>query len=167
MMLSVPGYQLLGEIHQAANSVVYRGRREQDALPVIVKIHQAEAPGSEELVRFKREFEIARSLQDLPGVVRVLGLHCLDKRLALVMEDCEAESLSIWAKKKTFTLEEVLSIARQAVDILEGIHAAGVVHKDIKPAKTWIAPAGLLVSPPPTLSSVHNIRLDLDIVDLY
>ncbi len=52
-MLAVPGYQVLTQIYESANSVVYRGTRNQDDKAVILKVLKQDYPTPEQLTRYK------------------------------------------------------------------------------------------------------------------
>ena len=61
-MITISGYDITEQIYDGVRAVVYRGRREQDNLPVVVKIHQTDFPSSKEIARFRREVEIGTML---------------------------------------------------------------------------------------------------------
>ncbi len=86
-MINLAGYQIDEELYESANSVAYRGRREQDALPVVIKALKEAFPPPRELARYQKEWEIAALLKDLPGIARVLGLERFRNSLALIVED--------------------------------------------------------------------------------
>jgi len=54
--LTLPGYQISTSISDGCNTSVYRGIRESDAQPVIIKILKAEFPTREQITRLKAGF---------------------------------------------------------------------------------------------------------------
>jgi len=155
-MLAIAGYQILAQIYESANSVVYRGIREEDEQPVILKLLKQEYPTPQELTRYKQEYEITRRLS-LDGVVKVYGLNKYHNTLVIILEDFGGESLKklmmaggrrqeAGGGKKNlepnfcFSLAEFLHIAIKLVEILGKIHNSNIIHKDINPSNIVLNP---------------------------
>jgi PAS domain S-box-containing protein len=132
-MLTFPDHQILTQIYQSTNSIVYRARSELDNQPIILKLLKPDYPTPSELTRYKQEYEITRSLQ-LEGVVRALDLQKYQNTLVMFLEDFGGESLEILLGSRNFTLSEFLSLAIQITKTLAEIHAANIIHKDINPS---------------------------------
>ena len=132
-MILLPGYQLSAQIHQSANSLVYRGYRHGDRLPVILKVLRHDYPTPERLTRYQQEYQITQSWE-LAGVVKAYSLENFQNTLVIVFEDFGGESLKILATRKNFSLLELLQIAIAITAALEQIHAANIIHKDINPS---------------------------------
>jgi serine/threonine protein kinase len=81
-MISLPQVTVTAKIYESANSLVYRGIREADRIPVILKVLKEDYPTPAELTRYKQEYEITRSL-NLDGVVKAYDLQ--DYQRSLVM----------------------------------------------------------------------------------
>jgi serine/threonine protein kinase len=75
-MITIPGYQILAQIYESANSLVYRGKREQDNQCVILKVLKEDYPTPQELTRYKQEYEITRNL-NTDGVVKAEKLRAI------------------------------------------------------------------------------------------
>jgi serine/threonine protein kinase len=138
-VLTLPGYQILAQIHESANTLVYRGIREQDSQPVILKLHKEDYPTPSELARYKQEYEITRNL-NLNGVVKAYSLERYQNTLVIIFEDFGASSLTTLMNDRKFTLSEFLSIAIKIAESLGEIHAANIIHKDIKPSNIFFNP---------------------------
>jgi PAS domain S-box-containing protein len=136
-MTSPPGYQITAKICESLNTVIYRGKREADNLPVILKILKKAHPAPYELARYRNEFRITSSLH-IEGVVRTYSLEDYDNRLAIIFEDFNGKSLDRLMAGSRLSLEESLAIAIKIVDALGRIHAANIIHKDINPANIVI-----------------------------
>ena len=132
-MISLPGYQVSTQIHQSFNSLVYRGYRESDNLPVILKVLRQEYPTPTQLTRYKQEYQIARNL-NLQGVIKAYGLESCQNTLVIVFEDFGGESLKILAERKSFSLKSFLKIAIAITKALGKIHTANIIHKDLNPS---------------------------------
>jgi PAS domain S-box-containing protein len=140
-MLTLPNYQISTQIYESANSVVYRGVRNKDNQPVILKVLKEDYPTPEELTRYRQEYDITHLLKNLEGVVKAYGLEKHQNTLVIILEDFEAESLKIWLdEQRTFTLDELLRLAIQATDILGQIHRQNIIHKDINPSNFILNP---------------------------
>ncbi|MGC1247959.1 MAG: AAA family ATPase, partial [Spirulinaceae cyanobacterium] len=72
--LTISGYQILNQIYESSNSLVYRGIREKGSQPVIIKVLKQNYPSPQELTRYKQEYEITRNL-NLPGVIKAWELQ--------------------------------------------------------------------------------------------
>jgi serine/threonine protein kinase len=68
-MIALSGIAIQSKIYGSLASVVYRGIREEDGRAVIIKLLKQDYPSAQELIRYKQEYEITRSLQ-LEGVVK-------------------------------------------------------------------------------------------------
>ena len=91
-MLKIAGYQVTEHIYDSAHSIIYRGYRDVDKLPVILKVLKGDYPTTETLAKFRREFEITGSL-DIDGMIKVYNLESYKNSLILVLEDFGGESL--------------------------------------------------------------------------
>ncbi|MBD2181171.1 AAA family ATPase [Planktothrix sp. FACHB-1375] len=139
-MFVFTGYQILEQIYESANSLVYRGWQERDNQPVVLKILKLNYPTFSELIKYKQEYYITRSL-DYPGIIKVYNQEKYQNTLCIVLEDFGGESLKLWMKKRVFTLLEFIEIAIATTDSLGQIHAANIIHKDINPSNIIFNPA--------------------------
>ena len=136
---TISGCVVAEKIHESRHTLVYRGRRESDDLPVILKILQPEYPTPEERLGFRLEYEITRTLE-FEGVIAVYGLETHRNTFAMLLEDVGAASLDLLIPKGTFSIEEILTVAVETAAILGRIHAANVIHKAINPSNILYNP---------------------------
>jgi PAS domain S-box-containing protein len=132
-MSIIPGYDVLEQIYNSANSVVYRAKCGRSARPVILKLLKPNYPTPAELTCYKQEYEILRSLT-LAGVIAAYELQKYRHTLVISLEDFGGESLEILARSQQFTIAEVLWLAIEIAKTLGEIHTANVIHKDINPS---------------------------------
>ncbi|MBE9563375.1 MAG: serine/threonine protein kinase, partial [Proteobacteria bacterium] len=134
-MLILPNYQIIEQIYESLNSTVYRGYRNEDNQPVILKMLKQDYPTPAELTRYKLEYEIIHEL-NLAGVIKVYSIEKYQNTLVIVLEDFEGKSLKqlIDLKSDGFVIKEFLPLAIQITDSLGNIHAANIIHKDINPS---------------------------------
>ncbi|HET9952973.1 MAG TPA: protein kinase, partial [Polyangiaceae bacterium] len=120
----------LDKIHDGKRSVVYRARLRESKRPVIAKVLRGPYPSPEQQSRFRREYEVGRALHG-PHIIETIALETGEDTLAILMEDCGAESL---AGRGPLELGEFLPLARDIVLGLAHIHACAVAHRDINPS---------------------------------
>jgi predicted ATPase/signal transduction histidine kinase/CheY-like chemotaxis protein/tRNA A-37 threonylcarbamoyl transferase component Bud32 len=132
-MLTLPNYQIVSQIYESANSLVYRGLRKKDNQPVILKMLKQDYPTPADITRYRQEYEITNNL-DLAGVIKAYSVEKYQNTLVIILEDFGAESLKQLMANRPLTLKEFLQLAIQIADSLGKIHAANLIHKDINPS---------------------------------
>ncbi|OCQ92475.1 protein kinase [Oscillatoriales cyanobacterium USR001] len=143
--MNISGYQILTQIYESANSVVYRGIREQDSQTIILKVLKQDRPDIGEIIRYKQEYEITQKF-NIEGVIKVEGLETDRQGLIIILEDFGGESLSqllnrhIAINRAVLPLQKILQIAIQITETLGAIHAANVIHRDINPSNIIFNP---------------------------
>ncbi len=138
-MITIPGYEIQKQIHESLRTLVYRGINHQGCQPVILKVLKAEYPEIIDLIGMRNEYRITEDL-DVPGVLQSYSLETFGNSLILILEDFGGQYLSDFLKTNLLSLEEFLKIAIALADILERLHAALIIHKDIKPSSIIIHP---------------------------
>ncbi|BAZ50722.1 two-component hybrid sensor and regulator [Nostoc sp. NIES-4103] len=136
---SLPGYQLSELLYESSKTLVYRGKREIDDLPVAIKLLKSFYPTFTELVQFRNQYTIAKNFQ-IPGIIQIYCLESYHNSYALVMEYFGGISLAEYTVTHKLELKEFLSIALQLTEILENLYLYKIIHKDIKPANILIHP---------------------------
>jgi len=145
-MIGIPGYKILTQIYESANSLVHKSIREVDNKAVIIKTLKEDYPSPQILTRYQQEYEITKNL-NLEGVIKALSLEKYGKSLAIIFEDVGSESLAILMNsgrlnppKSVSNLEYFLKKAIKTTEILGAIHSANIIHKDINPSNIIINP---------------------------
>jgi len=132
-MLILPNYQIKTRIYESTNSLIYRGIRQKDNQPIILKILKQDYPTPEELTRYRQEYEITHDL-NVTGVIKVYGIEKYQNTLVIILEDFGGESLKQLMAERPFSIKEFLPLAIAIADSLGNIHADNIIHKDINPA---------------------------------
>ncbi|MEU4115651.1 serine/threonine-protein kinase [Kitasatospora sp. NPDC028055] len=83
--------------------------------------------------RMEREAQAAAALRH-PNIVRVHDIETVSGRPWLVMELIEGESLEAVLAAGTLGVHEAATVGSEIAAALDAVHAAGVVHRDVKPA---------------------------------
>ncbi|HEY9603782.1 MAG TPA: PAS domain S-box protein, partial [Allocoleopsis sp.] len=143
-MLSLTDITVKAKIYESANSIVYRGTKQQDNTAVILKVLKEDYPTPTELTRYKQEYEITHSL-NLEGVIKAYSLQDYQRSLVIVLEDFGGESLQKLMQESgeigcPMPLAEFLRLAIKITEILGRIHAENVIHKDINPGNIVLNP---------------------------
>ena len=130
-MDNIIDYQIIEKIYESANSLVYRGVLKPDNQGIILKIIKDNYPKPSELTRYKQEYEITRFL-NADGIIKAYDLKRYKNSLIMLLEDFGGQSLNLLKSQIQFSLEQFLTIAIQATESLAAIHAANIIHKDIR-----------------------------------
>jgi serine/threonine protein kinase len=90
---------------------------------------------------FQHEARAASSLNH-PNILTIHEIGKVDDRQFIATEFIEGETLRQKIRRDKLDLREVLDIAVQVAGALAAAHAAGIVHKDIKPENIMVRPDG-------------------------
>jgi hypothetical protein len=125
----------MGEVWQATDLVIGR--------TVAIKILKDEYLGDPGfLERFRAEARHA-ALVNHEGIANVFDYGEEDGSAFLVMELVPGEALStVLERERVLPTDKVLDFVAQTASALHAAHAAGLVHRDIKPGNLLITPEG-------------------------
>ncbi len=137
-MGSAQGYQLQETLHESSESVVRRAT-DPNGDSVVVKTTASDFPKPASVGRLRREFSLGSSLS-IDGVMSYLRMVPTEGSLALILEDFGGVSLSTLRKQGDFTVERLLDVAIGLARALAGLHAAGLVHRDVSPGNVLLNP---------------------------
>ena len=134
-------YVVVEHLHDGAVFSLDRARDGVDGSMVVLKRLPADRSEPHERARLRREFELLRRLE-VPGVVQARGLEEEAGELRLVLADVGGDTLDARLRRAPLPLAELLDLALQIAEIVDGVHRRGVLHKDIKPRNILVDPAG-------------------------
>jgi serine/threonine protein kinase len=132
--LLLGSYLLLERVGEGGMGTVFKARNWKLGRVVAVKVIRTERmPGPEAVRRFRREILAAAQL-DHPNIVRALDADEVGGTHLLVMEYVEGTDLAKLVKQHgPLPVDQAVSCVVQAARGLAHAHAAGLVHRDIKP----------------------------------
>ncbi|XXX80351.1 AAA family ATPase [Sorangium sp. So ce134] len=143
-MLILQDYTATEKIYEGITSVLYRGHRNADRLPVAVKLLKSEYPDPRDLAKIRHEHAVMKDLR-VPGIPVVIEVGKHGNGLALIMEDSGGRSLSDMMRAQRLSLASALRIAASVADIIDSVHQRHVIHKDIKPHNILVDPGTMQV----------------------
>lgn len=130
-------YRLLGKLGHGGMGTVWRAKDETVDREVAVKEPRVpdnlpERERENAFERMRREARAAARL-DHPAVVNVHDVAVVDGQPWIVMELVTGRSLGDALQEGTLDARDAARIGLQVLGALEAAHAAGVLHRDVKP----------------------------------
>jgi len=135
-------FELLEVLGHGSFGDVWKARRITDNAIVALKIPRDQELGEEVL---RREPDLMRAF-DHPHIVRVYGCHTIGSYFVIEMEYVAGRNLADLLdgvnRDNPLSYRRILSWTQQVLKGLQAIHAAKVVHGDIKPQNVLINAEG-------------------------
>ncbi|MEV0170693.1 serine/threonine-protein kinase [Streptomyces sp. NPDC050803] len=130
-------YRLLAKLGHGGMGTVWRAKDETVDREVAVKEprvpdHLPERERANAFERMRREARAAARL-DHPAVVNVHDVAVVDGQPWIVMELVQGRSMGDVLQEGTLGVREAARIGLEVLGALEAAHAAGVLHRDVKP----------------------------------
>lgn len=130
-------YRLLSKLGHGGMGTVWRAKDETVDREVAVKEprvpdHLPERERANVYERMRREARAAARL-DHPAVVNVHDVAVVDGQPWIVMELVSGRSLGDALQEGTLGVREAARIGLEVLGALEAAHAAGILHRDVKP----------------------------------
>ncbi|WP_232664225.1 serine/threonine-protein kinase [Pseudonocardia sp. TRM90224] len=121
----------MGEVYRA-----YDTRRKRVVALKLLAPHRADDPAF--VARFRRESELAARLSE-PHVIPIHDFGEIDGRLYLDMRLVEGTDLhQLLGEEGRLAPERAVGLVRQVASALDAAHAAGLLHRDVKPSNLML-----------------------------
>ena len=138
----IPGYAIESVIGSGGAASVYAARANGSGERVAIKVVRSVGIGAQTVARFRQECRVLSRLSD-PGIVRLVETGSAAGLTYLVMEYIDGRPLDAWTTEARPTADRCITMVRGILDALSHAHAAGVVHRDLKPRNVVVTPEGL------------------------
>ena len=135
-------YQIIEKIGEGSMSEVYRARDNRLDRLVALKFLPESFYRDREPMEHRRHIIRAVSELNHPNVCRIYGIEEHEGYVFQAMELLEGETLGDKIRTKPFRLNKLIDIALQISAALEVLHAKGIIHRNIKPAKIFLTQNG-------------------------
>jgi tetratricopeptide (TPR) repeat protein/tRNA A-37 threonylcarbamoyl transferase component Bud32 len=139
----VPGYHLLKQIGRGGSATVYLADQQGEGFTRRVALKVVDrGPDASLARRFRAEQHILATLEH-PGIARLYDAGIAPSgRPYLAMELVEGETLLDSCRQAGTPLRERLGLFIAVLAAVEHAHAAGVVHRDLKPGNILVSDRG-------------------------
>jgi serine/threonine protein kinase len=133
-ILSPLGMGGMGEVYLAEDTRL--GRR------VALKLLPSEyTHDAERIRRFEREARAASALNH-PNIVTIYEIGQIDGAYFIATELVEGQTLRDFMPPNRAVMKDALNVIAQVAEALTAAHAAGIVHRDVKPENIMVRPDG-------------------------
>lgn len=130
-MLLLHEYTLGETLYEGPETCIRRALHHPSGEQVVIKQPISDHPSLHIIGRLVHEHRILAGLSHIPGIVRVRALERSAGSAALVLDDLGQQSLDrVLAKRGRLSFATALRIASGLCQTLDGVHAAGVMHKE-------------------------------------
>ena len=140
-----PRYEIEGEVASGGMATVFRALDRSLDRVVAVKVLRPDMATATGEARFLREARTLASFSH-PNVV---SIHDADQRDGLsyyVMDLIEGETLRQRLERGPLDGRDAFRLGRDLLEALERIHAAGVIHRDVKPSNVFLVDGRALLA---------------------
>lgn len=130
----VPGVRIVGIVGHGGFATVYEGVQLSMNRPVAVKVDSRSLDDERNRRRYMREVSATSRISSHPHVISLIDTGVLgDGRPFIVMELCPGGSLADLVERGPMPAPDAVALVEAAASALGAGHAAGILHRDVKP----------------------------------
>jgi len=135
-------YKVIRQLGAGAMGVVWEA--EDTSLQRKVALKFVKPEGVDDRALRKRLLREARALAQVrhPNVMALYDAGETDDEVCLVLELINGTNARAWRDEAPRTTAEIVGVWKQAAAGIAAVHAAGIVHRDIKPDNVFVADDG-------------------------
>jgi len=136
LRIFVPGYTVLARAWDDARMITFQGRGSENGAPVFIKTPKARPPPAEDLLALQRDYDIGASFQS-SGILSALAhlRHGDTEYLVLPDDGLRPAGEILLIERPGIAL--CLEFAVRLANILDGLHRAQIIHKNLNPYSAW------------------------------
>src|SRR5438128_342949 len=137
-------YEIRSKIGEGGMGEVYLAQDTKLDRKVALKVLPAEvAANQERMRRFVQEAKAASALNH-PNIITIHEIDETDSGHFIATEFIDGETLRDHMRSTPMKIAEVLDVATQIANALSAAHAAGIVHRDVKPENVMLRHDGIV-----------------------
>ncbi|MEK7703711.1 MAG: response regulator [Myxococcota bacterium] len=137
------GYRVVERLGAGGMGTVLAAVDIETGDPVAIKVlPRALTTSDDYVIRFLREARLAARLRH-PNLVRVLGSGKEDETYFMVMERAPGRDLATCIERGPLSPLTSVRVAEQIAQALCAVHAAGIIHRDVKPENIIVDAGGV------------------------
>jgi serine/threonine protein kinase len=141
---TIAHYQILGKLGEGGMGVVYKARDNHlDRLVALKVLPPEKVADPERKRRFVQEAKAASALNH-PNIITIYGIDQVDSVHFIASEFIDGQTLRERMRKEPLKLGQALDLAVQISSALSAAHAAGIIHRDIKPDNIMLRRDGIV-----------------------
>jgi serine/threonine protein kinase len=139
---TISHYRVTGQLGVGGMGVVYEAEDTRLSRRVALKFLPEELAGDPDASRrLQREAQTIAALNH-PHICGIYEINDHEGRGFIAMERADGTNLKAYMGRRTLETSEVVEIALQITEALGAAHAAGIVHRDIKPGNIVVSDTG-------------------------
>ncbi len=133
-------YRVIAFLGRGGQGSVYRAVHPALGRDVVIKLASRELSAVQQECLFA-EGRVLAGLDD-PGLIRVYDANVHENRPYVVFEYVQGRSLAEQVRGTSLPTREAVALVAELAEIVERVHRAGVLHRDLKPTNILIDSEG-------------------------
>jgi hypothetical protein len=160
LRVTIPGYELLGELGRGGMGVVYKARQlKLDRVVALKVIVAGPLAGADDQARFRNEAEAVARLHH-PNIVCIYDVGEHGGYAYIAFEYVGGGTLAAWLRGGTpAPTDAAARLVATLARAVQFAHDQGIVHRDLKPANILLVSSGVVSGESSEPASTHHSPL--------